>query len=175
VEAARAIASLKALSDNKDYPIDLHFNGGITMSSPDEKGTVSIPADIEGGEVKVRIAGGYLNEALRACGGMADFKVTNSPSPVLFTVEGYQLFVMPMFDGDGNTAAAETPETEQSETEAETPDTGQVEAEPETEQAETLAEPETPETETAGVVAEAEKIVKAGKPKRSRRKEPVAV
>jgi DNA polymerase-3 subunit beta len=95
VEAVKAIASLKALSDNKDYPIDLHLNGGIQMSSPDEKGTVSIPADIEGGEVRVRLAGSYLNEALRACGGMADVMVTDGSKPVLFTVEGYQLVVMP--------------------------------------------------------------------------------
>ena len=155
VEAVKAIASLRALSDNRDYPIDLHLNGGIVMSSPDDKGTVTIPADIEGGEVRVRLAGVYLNEALRACGGMADFKVTDSSSPVIFTVDGYQLVVMPMYAGDSN-----KPETE-------TPDTGE---------AETTEQPE-PDTETAEAVAEAEKIAKTKttKPKRSRKKEPVAV
>jgi DNA polymerase-3 subunit beta len=125
------------------------------MSSPEDKGTVTIPADIEGGEVRVRLAGVYLNEALRACGGMADFKVTDSSSPVIFTVDGYQLAVMPMYAGDGNKAEPETPETETPETvETETPET---------------------DTETAEAVAEAEKITKTDKPKRSRKKEPVAV
>jgi len=63
VEAGKAIASLKALADSKSYPINLHLNGGIVMSSPDDKGEVSIPADIEGGEVRVR-------ESLRGHGGL---------------------------------------------------------------------------------------------------------
>ena len=138
VEAVKAIASLKALSDTRDYPIDLHLNGGIVMSSPDDKGTVTIPADIEGGEVRVRLAGVYLNEALRACGGMADFKATDSSSPVIFTVDGYQLAVMPMYAGDGSKAEAETSEPETV-----------TETEPDTEQL---------ETETAEAAAEAEKI-----------------
>jgi hypothetical protein len=53
VEAVKAIASLKVLADSKSYPIDLHLNGGVVMSSPDDKGEVAMPADIEGGEVRV--------------------------------------------------------------------------------------------------------------------------
>jgi len=164
VEAVRAIASLRVLADSKTYPVDLHLNGGVVMSSPDNKGEVTMPADIEGGEVRIRLDGGYLAEALRACGGMADFKVTDGSSPVMFAVDGYQLVVMPMITGDSNKAEAETAEPEtatetQPETETETPET------------------ETPETdtETTEAVAEAEKIAKARKPKRSRKKEPVAV
>ena len=145
VEAGKAIASLKALADSKSYPIDLHLNGGIVMSSPDDKGEVTMPADIEGGEVRVRIDGLYLSEALRACGGMVDFKLTDGKSPVLFTVDGYQLVVMPML-------TAEAKAGDKAEAEAET------EAEAEATEPETEAEP----------VAEA-------KPKRSRKKEKVAV
>jgi len=114
VEAVKAIASLKVLADSKDYPIDLHLNGGIVMSSPDDKGEVSMPADIEGGEVRVRIDGSYLSEALRAFGGMVDFKLTDGKSPVLFVVDGYQLVVMPML-----TADSQKPEPEAEDTEAE--------------------------------------------------------
>jgi DNA polymerase III sliding clamp (beta) subunit (PCNA family) len=149
VEAVKAIASLKVLADSKSYPIDLHLNGGVVMSSPDDKGEVTMPADIEGGEVRVRIDGLYLSEALRACGGMVDFKVTDGKSPMLFAVDGYQLVVMPML----------TSESQKSE--------------PEAEHTEPTAEPE--ETEKAQAVAEAEAVVKAEKPKRSRKKEPVAV
>ncbi|MFC1934448.1 hypothetical protein ACFLXX_04840 [Chloroflexota bacterium] len=154
VEAGKAIASLKVLADSKDYPIDLHLNGGIVMSSPDDKGEVTMPADIEGGEVRVRIDGAFLIEALRACGGMVDFKLIDGKSPVLFVVDGYQLVVMPML-----TADSQKPEDK-----AET-------AEPETEAEDTEAE----QAEKTEAVAEAEAVVKAEKPKRSRKKEPVAV
>jgi DNA polymerase III sliding clamp (beta) subunit (PCNA family) len=148
VEAGKAIASLKALADSKSYPIDLHLNGGVVMSSPDDKGEVTMPADIEGGEVRIRIDGGYLTEALKACGGMVDLKLTDGKSPVLFIVDGYQLVVMPMLTGESQPKAEA--EAKPEETEATEP-----EPEAETEQSE-------PEAETE-------------KPKRSRKKEKVAV
>jgi hypothetical protein len=148
VEAGKAIASLKALADSKSYPIDLHLNGGMVMSSPDDKGEVTMPADIEGGEVRVRIDGSYLTEALRACGGMVDFKLTDGKSPVLFAVDGYQLVVMPMLTGEAK-----------------------AEAEPEdTEATEPELEAEVEEAEKAQAVAEAEAITRAEKPKRSHKK-----
>jgi DNA polymerase-3 subunit beta len=157
VEAVKAIASLKVLADSKSYPIDLHLNGGMVMSSPDDKGEVTIPADIEGGEVKVRIDGAYLTEALRACGGMVDFKITDGKSPVLFVVDGYQLVVMPMLTA-----------------EAKAGDKANAEAKPEEKHtAEPVSKPE--EAEKAQAVAEAEAVVKAEKPKRSRKREKVAV
>jgi DNA polymerase III subunit beta len=159
VEAGKAIASLKALADSKSYPIDLHLNGGVVMSSPDDKGEVTMPADIEGGEVRVRIDGGYLTEALKACGGMVDFKLTDGKSPVLFTVDGYQLVVMPMLTGESKPKV---------EGEAKPEDTEATEPEAE-------AEPATEDTEQAEAVAEAEAVVKAEKPKRSRKREKVAV
>jgi len=162
VEASKAIASLKALADSKSYPIDLHLNGGVVMSSPDDKGEVTMPADIEGGEVRVRIDGSYLTEALRACGGMVDFKLTDGKSPVLFAVDGYQLVVMPMLTGEAKAG-------DKAEAEAKPEDTDATEPEPEAE-----AEPE--DTEKAEAVAEAESITKAEKPKRShKKKEKVAV
>jgi len=157
VEAGKAIASLKALADSKSYPIDLHLNGGIVMTSPDDKGEVTMPADIEGGEVKVRIDGLYLTEALRACGGMVDLKLTDGKSPVLFVIDGYQLVVMPMLTGEANAEAEAKPEPE---AEAVATEDTEPEAEP---------------AEKTEAVAEA--VVKAEKPKRKRSKvkEPVAV
>ncbi len=160
VEAGKAIASLKALADSKSYPIDLHLNGGVVMSSPDDKGEVTMPADIEGGEVRVRIDGSYLTEALKACGGMVDFKLIDGKSPVLFAVDGYQLVVMPMLTGEakaGDKAEAKPEDTEATEPEPEA-DTAEVE-----------------KAEKAQAVAEAEAVVKAEKPKRNRKKEKVAV
>ena len=158
VEAGKAIASLKALAGDKSYPIDLTLDGGyITMTSPDDKGQVTIPADIEGIPGRVRIEGGYLAAAMRACGGMVDFSMTDGKSPVLFTTDGYQLVVMPMLTAESKAG-------------------GEAEAVAEAKPEEAKPEPEPEvEAEQAEAVAEAEAVVKAEKPKRSRRREKVAV
>ena len=146
VEAIKAINSLKVLADSKAYPIDLTIGDGkIVMANPDDKGQAELVADTDG-QGFVRIDGQYLAEALRACGGMVEFKLTNAYSPMLFTVDGYQLVVMPML----------TPEaTEQQKAEA------KAKAE--------QAEPTEPEPEATEPVAQAE----PKKAKRSRAKEPV--
>jgi len=106
VEAIKATLSLKALSDNpKAYPIDLTIGDGkLIMANPDDKGQADIPADTEG-QGFVRIDGQYLTNALKACGGMVDFKLTNSYSPTLFAIDGYQLVVMPMLTDKANEQA----------------------------------------------------------------------
>jgi len=97
VEAVKAIASLKAISDNpKSYAIDLTIGDGrIVMANPDEKADTVIPADTDG-QCSGRVDGGYLADVLKACGGMVDFKLTNAYSPMLFTADGCQVVVMPM-------------------------------------------------------------------------------
>ena len=145
VEAIKATYSLKALSDNpKAYPIDLTIGEGkVVMANPDDKGQADIPADTEG-QGFVRIDGKYLAQALKACGGMVDFKLTNSYSPTLFTTDGYQLVVMPML-------------TDKSKDEQKRDYEAKAKAEP---PAEPVAEPAKPEvTEPKG--------------KRSRAKQPV--
>jgi DNA polymerase-3 subunit beta len=153
-EAIKAVNSLKVLSDSKAYPIDLTIgNGKLTMSSPDDKGLAEIPADTLG-DGKIRLDGGYLADALRACGGMVDLKLVDGKSPMLFTSPDYELVVMPMLTNESQKPTGE----EQT-------------AEPEAEVEHTEVE----EAETAQAVAEAEEITKA-KPKRKHKaKEPVAV
>jgi DNA polymerase-3 subunit beta len=105
VEAIKATQSLKALSDSKAYPIDLTIaDGKITMANPDDKGEADIPADTDG-QGFARIDGGYLADALKACGGMVELKLANAYSPMLFTVDGYQLVVMPMLTDKANEQA----------------------------------------------------------------------
>jgi DNA polymerase-3 subunit beta len=105
VEAIKAVNSLKALSDSKAYPIDLTIGDGkIVLANTDDKGQAELPADTDG-QGFVRIDGGYLADALKACGGMVDFKLTNAYSPMLFTVDGYQLVVMPMMTDKANEQA----------------------------------------------------------------------
>jgi DNA polymerase-3 subunit beta len=155
VEAGKAISSLKVLADSKAYPIDLTLDGGyITLANSEDKGQAVIPADIEGKPVKVRIDGSYLAQALKACGGMVDFKVTNAYSPMLFIADGYQLVVMPMMTNEASEQAKAGREAKQAEA------VTQAEAVAEVHEAESTTEAE-PEAE---------------KPKRKRKvKEPVAV
>ena len=105
IEAIKAVNSLKAIADAKDYPIDLTIGDGkVVMANPDDKGQAELTADTDG-EVKVRLDGKYLAEALKACGGMVEFKLTNAYSPTLFSANGYQLVVMPMLTDFANEQA----------------------------------------------------------------------
>ncbi len=147
-EAIKAVGSLKALSDSKAYPIDLTIGDGkIVMANPDDKGQAELSADTDGEPVKVRVDGGYLAQALKACGGMVELKLTNALSPLLFTVNGYQLVVMPMITDEAQKAMAQKAKVE-----AEAKTTEQAEPEP---------------TEPVAEQAEPKKA------KRSRAKEPV--
>jgi DNA polymerase-3 subunit beta len=97
IEAIKAVNSLKALSDNpKAYPIDLTIGDGkIVMANPDDTGQAELSADTDG-QGFVRIDGKYLAQALKACGGMVDFSLASASSPMLFSLDGYRLVVMPM-------------------------------------------------------------------------------
>ena len=145
----------RALSVTNGSVLD---NGYVVMANSEDKGQTAIPADIEGKPVKVRIDGSYLAQALKACGGMVDFKLTNAYSPMLFTADGYQLVVMPMMTNEASEQAKAEREARQADTTT-------------TEQ----AEPEVTEPEVSKAVAEAEAIAEADKPKRSRKREKVAV
>jgi len=103
LEALTAVSSLKALSDNIDYPVDLTIgNGKIILSNPDDKGLAEMPADTDG-EVSIRLNGRYLTQALKATGGMVELKLTNSYSPMLFSSNhNYRLVVMPMLTDEAN-------------------------------------------------------------------------
>ena len=58
--------------------------------------------------------GSYLADALRACGGMVELKLTDGKLPMLFTSPDYELVVMPML-----TSESQKPE-DKAEAEAET-------------------------------------------------------
>jgi len=126
VEAVKAVYSFRALSDNpKDYPIDLTIDEGkIVMANPDEKGEAIIPADTDG-QGSVRLDGRYLAEALKACGGMVDFKLVNAYSPMLFVNDGYQVLVMPLMTPEAKAASEQARQAEapaEASAEAEAPD-----------------------------------------------------
>jgi len=106
VEAIKAVNSLKAISNSKAYPIDLTTGDGkLVMANPDDKGQAELSADTDGEAVRIRVDGKYLADALKACGGMVELKLTNGVSPMLFTVDGYQLVVMPMLTPEAQAKA----------------------------------------------------------------------
>lgn len=156
VEAVKAVASLKAIADNpKSYSIDLTIGDGrLVLANPDNKADTSIPADTEG-QGFIRVDGRYLADVLKACGGMVDFTLMNSYSPMTFANDGYKVVVMPMMSVTAN---------EQKEQDSK----AKAEAEPE---AEPTAEAPADEAEPTAK-AEAEPKPKR---RRSQRKEPVAV
>jgi len=88
------------------------------MANPDDKGQAELIADTDGETIKVRIDGGYLAQALKACGGMVDFKVTSPSSPMLFSANGYQLVVMPMLTTESQSKGEQEAEADTTEQEA---------------------------------------------------------
>ena len=122
VEAIKATLSLKALSDNpKAYPIDLTIGDSkVVMANPDSTGQAELPADTDG-QGFVRIDGGYLTQALKACGGMVDFSLASATSPTLFSLDGYRLVVMPMMTDKAQEQQKAEPVAEQAEPEVTKP------------------------------------------------------
>ncbi len=95
-EMLRAVASLGALSLDKGTTIILAAKDGMmALSVKDDKGVAQIEADVEG-EAETAVDARYLAQALKALGGMAQVKVNATQAPILFTVDGYRLVVMPV-------------------------------------------------------------------------------
>jgi len=168
-EAIKAIASLKVLADSKGYGIDLTLdNGFINLDVADDKGHTAIPAEIEGKPMKVRIDGNYLVQALKACGGMVELKLTTSYQPTLFTANGYKLVVMPMLSSESTADMKRDKEAKEAEAKAEAKPT-----EPAEEVTPAEVSPPT-EAEPTEIPEQTEPV--ADKPKRKHKaKEPVAV
>lgn len=147
-EMMRAGMSLSALSLDGMSAITLAMKeGSLVLSATDDMGSAQVEAEAEG-EIETAISGAYLTQALKALGGMAEVKVSDTKAPIVFAVDGYRLVVMPVV----------------------LPSKSKVEAE-----AEAVASEAEAQTETEPQ-AEVEAEAPAEKPKRKHKaKEPVAV
>ncbi|GEM_PF-3662366 len=74
-------------------------DGKVILEAKEDRGKAEVEADTSG-EVKTAVSARYLVQALKACGGMVELKVSSQSSPVMFTVDGYRFVVMPMMVED---------------------------------------------------------------------------
>jgi hypothetical protein len=104
-EASKASRSLTAIwyddSLKKEYrPITLTIGDGkVILEAKEDRGKAEIEADTSG-EVKTAVSARYLAQVLKACGGMVELKASSPSSPMMFSVDGYRLLVMPMATED---------------------------------------------------------------------------
>ena len=126
-----------ALYLDKDTAIIIAIKDGMmTLSVKDDKGEAFIEAQAEG-EAITAVNGAYLRQALKALGGMVELKVKDPQSPMLFSIDGYRLVVMPVAIGLGKKngegkpeAVAEAEGIAQAETEGEAVAEGEAEDKP---------------------------------------------
>jgi len=104
-EASKASRSLTTIwyddSLKREYrPITLTIGDGkVILEAKEDRGKAEIEADTSG-EVKTAVSARYLAQALKACGGMVELKASSPSSPMMFSVDGYRLLVMPMATED---------------------------------------------------------------------------
>ena len=105
IRAGMAVASLGVV---KDATIRLYIEESrVRLSSSDGAGEATIETQTEW-EAKTAVSGRYLAQALKALGVMAELKVKSPGDPILITVDGYRLVLMPMFIQWGDEAEAPT-------------------------------------------------------------------
>ena len=127
-ELMRAGMAVASLHQGKAFgaTVKLYIGEGqVRVSDSDGAGEATIEAETEG-EAKTAVSGSYLAQVLKALGGMAEVKVKNPGDPMLFTVDGYRLVVMPMAVKWGDEPQAEAPA--EAEGEAEPVAEGEAEA-----------------------------------------------
>ncbi len=171
-EMLKAVSSLGALFLDRDTPIIITLKEGrIRLSVKDDRAEAYIDSQVEG-EAETMISFNYLAQGLKALAGMAELKLTASPtSPVMFNAEGYRLVIMPI--APQGVKKAETSEVV---TEAEKV-VSEAAGKPEGEGvAEAIAEAEAAIAEGEAKEPEPEKETEPEqKPKRKKKKELVAV
>ncbi len=100
-EAIKAIQSLVTVwYDDKLKPLYRALiltitDNKVTIEAKEDRGKAEITAETSG-EGKIAVNGKYLIQALKACSGIADMKLVDAKSPMLFTVDGYRCVVMPL-------------------------------------------------------------------------------
>jgi DNA polymerase-3 subunit beta len=93
-------------------------DGKLAIEAKEERGSMAIPAETSG-EAKIAVTGNNLIKALRACGSIAEMKLSSSTSPITLTIDGYRCLVMPMALPESKAVAEAEAVAKQAETKAE--------------------------------------------------------
>jgi len=100
-EALKASQSLLAIWTDSPFkptsrPLVIEVREGkVTLETVDSNSKADVSAEASG-EARIAVSFGYLIQALRACGGMVNLLISPNNAPMLFSVDGYRLLVMPM-------------------------------------------------------------------------------
>ena len=175
MKASQSLLSFWYDDDTKPLyrPLTLAISEGtVTIEAKEDRGKAVIEAEASG-EGKVAVNGKYLLQALRTCGGIAEIKMVNASSPILFSSNGYRCVVMPILTEPPKAEAPAEPKAKR--TKGKKPKA--------VAEAEAIANAEAPAEAPADVLAEADAIAEAiaeadaePKPKRKRsRRSKVAV
>ena len=110
-------------------PLTLAISEGtVTVEAKEDRGKAVIEAEATG-EGKIAVNGKYLLQALKACGGIAEVKIANASSPILFSSNGYRCLVMPiLLPGEAEAPKAEVKVEAEAEAKAEADVVAEAEA-----------------------------------------------
>lgn len=136
-ETLKACHSLSALWLDKENPIRITVEDNrVILETKEDRGKAIIDAETAG-QGSIAVNGNFLSQAMKALGGMTELKVKDAKSPMLFSTDGYQILLMPMFMPESKAMAqaeAVAQEAEaRAEVEAQTEAEGEAETEPKTE------------------------------------------
>jgi len=132
MKASQSLLSFWYDDDTKPLyrPLTLAISEGkVTVEAKEDRGEAVIEAEASG-EGKVAVNGKYLLQALRTCGGIAEVKIANASSPILFSSNGYRCLVMPiLLPGEAEAPKAEANALAEAEADALAEADAEVEAE----------------------------------------------
>ncbi|MEM4726433.1 MAG: DNA polymerase III subunit beta, partial [Nitrososphaerales archaeon] len=96
-EMLKASQSLGALYLDNESPITVTIaEGKVILEAKEQKGRAEVQAETSG-ESTIGVNARYLIQALKALGGMTELKVKGVKEPMLFSVDGYRVVVMPVY------------------------------------------------------------------------------
>jgi len=131
MKASQSLLSFWYDDDTKPSfrPLTLAISEGkVMVEAKEDRGEAVIEAEASG-EGKVAVNGKYLLQALKTCGGIAEVKIANASSPILFSSNGYRCLVMPiLLPGEAEAPKAEVKVEAEAEAKAEADVVAEAEA-----------------------------------------------
>jgi DNA polymerase III sliding clamp (beta) subunit (PCNA family) len=96
----------------KLIPTDFVADGKVILEAKEDRGKAEIQAEASG-EAEIGINAKYLAQGLKSLGGIAELKVKDAKSAMLFSVDDYRLVVMPMVIPESKTVTEAEEESQE--------------------------------------------------------------